>query len=492
MNPNARSVEQAVAPFLNSGLMPSESDRLFDVVNPSNGTRLFSIPAGCEADVDHAVTSARCAFDDGRWSNAPPSFRKQVLHRLADLIDKSSMELDALDAAEMGKPISVAFCNAAAAAKFTRFYAEAIDKVMGDVFGSDQSTLVLQRRVPRGVIAAIVPWNFPLFCAVLKAAPALAAGNCVVLKPSELSSRSALRLAQLAVEAGLPPGVLNIVPGLGETVGKALGLHPDVDMLTFTGSTVVGKKMLEYAGQSNMKAVLAECGGKSPHIVFGDGVSLDAASEAIAAAILTNQGQICSVGSRVLVQRSIQMQLVERITARMKKVVMGDAIDPQTTFGPLVSDQQRGRVMQYIESARQEGARLAIGGKTALMQSGGFFVEPTLFHDVPPSARIAREEIFGPVLSVIPFDDEADATRIANSTMYGLMAYVWTANLSIGMRMAKGVRSSIMVNAAAPKGEGAGFAGSHEPTGQSGIGVEGGLAGMESYLRRQLVYFNHD
>lgn len=489
-NLTSQMVQQTVAPILDGKLSDSGCGECVDVINPSNGTHLFSLPVGCQADVDRAVVSSRRAFNDACWSNAP-LLRKKALHRLAELIEANAAELDALDAEEMGKPISVTFCNAASAALLTRFYAEAVDKVAGDVFNSDSSTVVLQRRVARGVVAAVVPWNFPIFCAVLKCAPALAAGNCVVLKPSELSSRTAVRLGQLGAEAGLPPGVLNVVPGLGGTVGKALGLHDDVDMITFTGSTVVGRQMLEYASRSNMKVVMAECGGKSPQIVFGDGIDLDAASESIAAAILTNQGQICSVGSRLLVHRSIQTELVEKISARMKKVAVGEAVNPETTFGPLVSAKQCARVMRYIDEAKIEGAQLASGGKRARVESGGFYVEPTLFNNVSPEAHIAQQEVFGPVLSVIPFDDVTGALRIANSTMYGLMAYVWTADLSTAMKMAKGVRSSVMINSVAPAGVGAGFAASHEPAGQSGIGVEGGLAGMESYLRRQLVYLNH-
>jgi acyl-CoA reductase-like NAD-dependent aldehyde dehydrogenase len=483
--------DQAVAPFIDGDLASSQSETAVEVFNPSNGKRCFLIPAGCEADVDRAVTSARCAFEDGRWSEAPPSFRKKTLHRLADLIATEATALDVLDAGEMGKPVREAFGNAAAAAGLTRFYAEAVDKVMGDVYTSDKHSFVVQRRVPRGVVAAVVPWNFPTYVAVVKLAPALAAGNSVVLKPSELSSRSAIRLAHLAMQAGLPPGVLNVVPGLGTTIGRALGLHMDVDMVTFTGSTAVGKQMLQYAGQSNMKVVVTECGGKSPQIVFADGVDLDAAAETIARMMMTNQGQICTVGSRLLVQRSIEMALVEKITARFHQIVMGDARDPKTTFGPLASAKQCARVMQYIEIGEAEGAQLVAGGRRVLEGSGGYFVEPTVFRAVSPAARIAQEEIFGPVLSVIPFEGEAEAIRIANSTVYGLMAYVWTANLSTGMRMAKGIRSSIRVNAAAPIGEGSGHAGSQEPTGQSGIGAEGGLAGMESYLRRQRVWFNH-
>lgn len=477
--------------FIDGVITSASSDAIVDVINPSSGQRLLSIPAGCGVDVDRAVASARHAFDDGRWSDAPPSFRKKTLHRLADLILTQSEVLDALDAAEMGKPVREKFGNATAAADLMRFYAESIDKVMGDAYSSDKNSFVAQRRVPRGVVAAVTPWNFPTINAVRKLAPALAAGNCVVLKPSELASRSALRLAHFALEAGLPPGVLNVVLGLGETTGRALGLHGDVDMLTFTGSTDVGKRMLKYAGQSNMKVIVAECGGKSPQIVFDDGVDLDAASDSIARFLLTNQGQVCTVGSRVLVQKSIEAALVDRIASRFKQIVMGDAQDPRTTFGPLVSAKQCARVMQYIEGGHADGAQLVLGGRRALADSGGYFVEPTLFRKVSPTARIAQEEIFGPVLTVIPFADEAEAVRIANGTMYGLMAYVWTANLATGMRMAKAIRSSVRISAAAPTGEGAGHAASSEPFGQSGIGVETGLAGMESYLRRQLVWINH-
>ena len=486
-----KTAEQIVAPFIGGQCAQSGSDLRVGVFNPSNGRHLLSIPAGCEGDVNRAVAVARLAFDDGRWSEAPPSMRKKTLHHLADLISTQGAEFDVLDAEEMGKPISVGYANGATAAGLMRFSAEAVDKVTGEVYGSDRNSFVAQRRVPRGVVAAIVPWNFPTFNAVLKVAPALAAGNSVVLKPSELSSRSALKLAQLALQADLPPGVLNVVPGLGETVGQALGMHRDVDMVTFTGSTAVGKQMLQYSGRSNMKVVMAECGGKSPQIVFADGVDLDAASESIVQLLLTNQGQLCSVGSRLLVHRSIQTTVIEKIIAQLKNIVIGDALDSNTTFGPVASARQCERVMGYIEEAKSDGVRLVTGGKRALQKSDGYYVEPTIFRDVPTNARIAREEIFGPVLAAIPFEDEAEAIHIANDTSYGLAAYVWTANLSTGMRMAKGIRSSVVINACAPLGEGAGHAYSSEPAGQSGIGTESGLAGMESYMRRQLLWFNH-
>jgi acyl-CoA reductase-like NAD-dependent aldehyde dehydrogenase len=487
----AQVVQQPVAPFVEGALSTSDSEVRVDVINPSNGRRLLSIPAGSEADANQAVASARRAFDDGRWSDAAPSFRKRTLHRLADLIAAQAPDLDYMDAGEMGKPVSVPRANAAAAAGLMRFYAEAVDKITGDTYVSDTRSFVTQRRVPRGVVAAVVPWNFPTYNAVLKVAPALAAGNCVVLKPSELSSRSAMRLAHLSVQAGLPPGVFNVVPGLGETVGTTLGLHADVDMVTFTGSTEVGKRIVQYAGQSNMKVVVAECGGKSPQIVFADGIDLDAACATIAGALLSNQGQICSVGSRVLVQRSAEALLVEKLAARLKEIVMGDALDPSTTFGPLASAKQCARVMRYIQTGQRDGAQLICGGRRAMPDTGGYFVEPTIFREVLPTARIAQEEIFGPVLAVIPFDDEDEAIRIANGTIYGLAAYVWTADLSRAMRVAKAIRSSVWVNATAPAGEGSGYATSFEMVAQSGIGTEGGLAGMESYLRRQLLCINH-
>jgi acyl-CoA reductase-like NAD-dependent aldehyde dehydrogenase len=477
--------------FLDGEMAESASPAALTVVNPSTGKAIGSIPGGCDEDVNKAVSSARKAFEDGRWSESPPSMRRRALSRLADLIEVERAQLDLLDAVEMGKPISESLFNAGEAAGLVRFYAEAVDKVCGEVYTSDKTSFVAQRRVPRGVVAAIVPWNFPTFNAILKVAPALAAGNCVVLKPSELASRSALRLAQLAIDAGVPSGVFNVVVGQGEIAGRALGLHRDVDMVAFTGSSSVGGLMLEYAGRSNLKAVLAECGGKSPQILFDDGVDVDAACDSIAGFLLANQGQICSVGSRLLVQRSIESRVTERITQRLRRIVVGDASNAETTFGPLASKTQCSRVIEYIENGPREGAQLVFGGRRILKETGGYFVEPTVFRQVPRGSRLAQEEIFGPVLSVMTFEDEREAIQLANDTVYGLSANVWTNNLSTAMRLTKGVKSSLFINAAVPQGEGAGNACSFEPTGHSGFGVEGGLAGMESFMRRRLMWVNH-
>lgn len=487
-----QSSTAGVAPFINGKSQTSRSDAVVEAVDPSTGCTSYSFAAGDTADVEAAVSSARSSFEGGSWSDAAPSHKKAVLHRFADLVARDAAELDLLDALDMGKPISEAFGNGAVTAGLLRFHAEAADKVEGTVYTSDARSVVIQRRVPRGVVAALAPWNFPTFVAGLKVAPALAAGNSVVLKPSEFSSRSALRFAQLGLEAGLPPGIFNVVPGLGETVGKAMGLHPDIDMLTFTGSTAVGKLMLQYAGQSNMKVVMAECGGKSPHIVFADVSDLDGVAERIARALLTNQGQVCSVGSRLLVERSIERELVEKIADQVRQIHIGAAADPETTFGPIVSARQYGRVTNYINQGIAEGSDLVTGGARALPDSDGYFIEPAIFRNVPSQSRLAQEEIFGPVLAVIPFDDEAEAIAIANGTVYGLIAYIWTSNLSRGMRLMKAIKSSIRINAAPPSGEGSAYSASNEPHGQSGLGAEGGMGGLETYFRRQLVSFSHD
>ena len=479
----------AVKPLIEGKFTDSTASDTFEVINPANGKPLFSIPVGSEEDINRAVTSARAAFDDGRWCQTPPSVRKKILHCFADLIEKEAATLDTLDAEEMGKPISIEFCNSAAAAGLMRFYAEALDKLSGDVFNSDRNSFVTQRHVPMGVVGAIVPWNFPAYCVVLKCAPALAAGNTLVLKPSELSSRSAIRLAQLALEAGVPPGVFNVVPGTGEIIGKTLALHQQVDLITFTGSTAVGRSIMQYAGQSNLKRVMLECGGKSPHIVFDDGVDLDTAADAVAQLILTNQGQICSAGTRLLVQETIEEALLEKIARRFKKIVMGDPLDPETTFGPLSTAKQYARVIRYIESGRESGSTLITGGEKALEETGGNFIEPTLFQGVKADEPLAQEEIFGPVLSTITFADEADAIRIANNTRYALMAYVWTHNLGTGMRIADNIHSNAAILSGKPSNEGAGHAASGDPAGLSGFGAESGLAGMESYLRRKTHSF---
>jgi 4-(gamma-glutamylamino)butanal dehydrogenase len=481
-----------VSPLVQGRRIASESTELFTTYNPASGEPLSRFGVGCAADVDKAVTAARRTYSSGVWRHTPPSAKKKTLLHWADLIERHAVRLNALDALEMGKPVGVHAFNATLAAEFVRFNAELADKVQGETFTSDSSSTVIQRRIPRGVVAAIVPWNFPTFNVALKAAPALAAGNSVILKPSELASQAALVLANLALEAGVPPGVLNVVPGCGSVVGRLLAEHRDVDMVTFTGSSAVGKLIVEYAGKSNMKVVSAECGGKSPHVVFADGLDLDVVASHIAHAIVLNQGQVCSMGSRLLVERSAERPLLERIIAHLAGVVAGDPQLPTTTYGPIASQGQMERVLSYISAGMAEGAELIHGGLRILRESGGYFVQPTVYANVPERSRLAQEEIFGPVLSVLGFQDTDEAIRLANSTCYGLSAYVWTSRAQTAFRVANEVHAGYtLVNAIAPRGEGPGMAISGEPYGLSGMGVEGGKAGLESYMRRHTVWFNH-
>lgn len=456
--------------------------------NPSTGQPLVMVPIGTPSDVDRAVRLAREAYQQGTWRLAAPSARAEMLNDFAKLIGEEAADLDALDAEDMGKAVSLRLFNAASAASLMRYCAQAAQSLAGHVLASDHHSHVTWHWVPRGVVAAIVPWNFPTYNAVMKLAPALATGNCVILKPSEFSTRSAIRLAELGRRAGLPAGVLTTMLGLGETVGEALGLHRGVDMIAFTGSTHVGRLMLQYAGRSNMKTVVAECGGKSPQIVFDDGVDLDAAADWVASLLLTNQGQVCSVGSRLLVQRSIEKDFTRRIAERMERITIGNAIDAATTFGPLASRRQLERVIGFIQGALGDGARLIRGGQRILEGSGGYFVEPTIFANVDPASRLAQQEVFGPVLAVIPFDSEEEAIQLANATEYGLAAYAWTAQLARAMRM-RSIHSSVWIYGARPTGEGAGHSTPLEPYGQSGIGVEGGVSGLQSYMRRQTLSF---
>lgn len=483
-------VFQAVNSLIDGESVQSSGDETFDVINPSDGKKLIEIAVGTGHDVSLAVRSARKTFSKGGWSQLPPSERKKILHRFADLIDKEAGHLDLLDAIEMGKPIGLAAFNASHAAGLMRFYAEAVDKVLGDVLTSDKSSFVASRLVPRGVIAAVTPWNFPTFNAVLKIAPALAAGNCVVLKPSELSSQSALRLTQIALEAGLPLGVLNMVPGSGITVGRSLALHNDVDMLTFTGSTKVGHLMMQYAGQSNLKPVVAECGGKSASIIFDDGTDLATAAAGAAQMAITNQGQVCSIGTRLLVQEGAEVTVVEKVIEEMKKIVPGEASDSSKNYGPLVTKTQLEKVISYIDEAKENGADLLCGGQRILPESGGNYIEPAVFANVKPGSNLAQEEVFGPVLSVFTFKTVDEAITLANSTPYGLAAYGWTSDMATGMRLTSGVNSAItMINS--PAGEGPGHAYFGEPYGHSGVGVEGGIEGMKSFMRKNLSWFNY-
>ncbi|WP_312381483.1 aldehyde dehydrogenase [Stutzerimonas balearica] len=434
--------------FIQGRYTPAAKGEVFDCISPVDGRLLTQVASCDEADAEQAVASARAAFDSGVWSRMAPARRKVVLVRFAELIEANAEELALLETLDMGKPIADALAvDMPAAARAIRWNGEAIDKVYDEVAATPEDQLGLVTREPVGVVAAIVPWNFPLLMACWKLGPALATGNSVILKPSEKSPLTALRVAQLAIEAGIPAGVLNVLPGYGHTVGKALALHMDVDTLVFTGSTRVAKQLMIYAGESNMKRVWLEAGGKSPNIVFADAPDLAAAAQAAAGAIAFNQGEVCTAGSRLLVERSIKERFLPMVVEALKGWKPGNPLDPATNVGALVDNGQLNTVLGYIEAGREAGAKVLLGGARTLEETGGVYVEPTLFDGVDNAMKIAREEIFGPVLSVITFDSAEEAVAIANDTPYGLAAALWTADLSKAHRTARALRAgSVWVN----------------------------------------------
>jgi acyl-CoA reductase-like NAD-dependent aldehyde dehydrogenase len=431
--------------FIDGAFRPARSGATFDCISPVDGRLLAKVASGDEPDVDAAVASARAAFERGDWARQAPRERKRVLLRFAEGILTHREELALTETLDMGKPISDALAvDVPSTANCIQWFAEAIDKIYDEVAPTGPGSLALVTREPMGVVGAVVPWNFPMIMAAWKLGPILAAGNSVVLKPSEKSPLTALRLAELAVEAGLPPGVFNVVPGPGHTAGKALALHMDVDGIGFTGSTATGKLIMGYAAQSNLKRVSLECGGKSPNIVMADYRDVERAARAAAYAIFFNQGEMCSAGSRLVVHESIKDAVLEQVSKVGSELAPGDPLDASTKLGAIVDAQQMQRVLGYIDIGKQDGARVALGGVQARRDSGGCYVEPTVFDGVKPSMRIAREEIFGPVLATITFRDEAEAVAIANDTSYGLAAAVWTRDLTTAHRMARAIRSGMV------------------------------------------------
>src|SRR5882762_961583 len=474
--------------FIGGVFVDAASGETFDCVSPVDGAVLAKVAACGPEDVDRAVKSARTAFEKGVWADQSPRARKRTLTKFADLILKYADELALLETLDMGKPIANARnADVRAVAECVRWYGEAVDKIYDEVAPTPKTALALITREPMGVVGAIVPWNFPLLMAAWKIAPILASGNSLVLKPSEKSPLSALRVAELAVEAGIPAGVLNVVPGFGQTAGKALALHMDVDCIAFTGSTATGRMIMQYAGQSNLKRVSLECGGKSPNIVLADYPDLDKAASAAADAIFSNQGEMCSAGSRLLLQEGIKDAVLEKVQALSRQRQPGDPLDPATQLGAIVDETQMKRVLGYIEAGRRDGASIRVGGRRVREDSGGYFIEPTVFEGVRPAMAIAREEIFGPVLSAITFKTIDEAVEIANDVIYGLAAAIWTRDITTAHRVARALRAgTVYVNCYDADDLTVPFGGFK----QSGIGRDKSLHALEKYTELKTTWID--
>lgn len=416
-----------------------------DVISPLDGGVLTTMPRGTRDDAKAAVSVARRAFDDGRWSGLAPAERKKILLKWADLIEKNAVDLAVLGVRDNGTEISMALkAEPMSAAGTIRYFAEAIDKLYGEIAPTAPGTLGLIHREAVGVVGAIVPWNFPLMIGAWKLGPALAAGCTVVLKPAETASLTLLRIAELALEAGLPAGVLNVVTGEGAVVGAAIAESMDVDVLVFTGSGAIGRHLLEASARSNLKRVYLELGGKSPNIVFADAPNLDEAAKVSAHGIFRNSGQVCVAGSRLLIERSIHDAFVEKLKDQAEAMKVGDPLDPTTSAGAINSQRQLEQNLHFVDEARAAGRRIVTGGERILQETGGFYMAPTIVAGVQPEDALAQHEVFGPVLAVIPFDSEEEAVRIANDTDFGLAAAVWTADLSRAHRMVKAIKAGVV------------------------------------------------
>jgi gamma-glutamyl-gamma-aminobutyraldehyde dehydrogenase len=424
----------------------ARDDATFDHISPRDGSLLAPVPSGDTADLDRAVAAARTAFDDGPWPTMAPRERKVLMLRWADLIEQHRDELALMISLEMGKPVEEAWSIELRAVIGTyRWYAELADKELDETSPVGADALALITREPVGVVGVVTPWNFPLTLAGWKIAPALAVGCTVVHKPSDLASMSALRMAELALEAGIPPGVLNVVPGRGSVLGKHLGMHPGVDALAFTGSTAVGRAYLEYSAQSNLKRTWLELGGKSGNIILPDAPDLEKAIATAAWGIFFNAGQMCTAPSRLIVHRDVADEVIAGIVRHSADYAPGDPLDPATGMGPLASMARLADVEQHVANAREDGGDPLVGGSAA--RASGAYFEPTVFAGVSPDSRLAQQEVFGPVLAIVTVADEDEAVRVANNSDYGLAAGLWTADVSRVHRLSRRLKAgTVWVN----------------------------------------------
>ena len=474
--------------FISGRYCPAISGKTFSQINPATGGELVDI-ASCDIDdVNVAVKAARTSFESGIWSSKTPQERKSIMLKWAELINEHQQDIALLETLDTGKPIAETMrVDVPSCAASIAWYAEAIDKIYDQVAPNGENALVTISREAIGVVGVVVPWNYPLIIASWKLGPAIAAGNSVVIKPAEQSTMATLKIAELACQAGLPTGVLNVVTGLGHTAGKAIGLHNDIDAVAFTGSTEVGKMFLKYSAESNMKQVGLECGGKSPHIVTKNCKDLDQAAMYVAYGIWYNQGETCNAGSRLIVEGEIKAELLEKVIEWSHKLQPGDPLDPKTTMGALISQQHMEMVLGYVKKGVSEGANILIGGHASRQKSGGFYVPPTILDNVKNHMVVAQEEIFGPVLVVIDCDDLDDAISIANDSQYGLAAAIWTDKLNEGHKAAKRLRAgTVWVNCFDLTSINAPFGGYK----QSGMGRDKSLHAFDKYTELKTTWID--
>ncbi len=484
------SLEFHTKAIINGKAVDALSGKTFPAENPATGQVFTHIALCGEEDVELAVQNAREVFERGDWSRLAPADRRRIMVKFADLIDEHALELALLEVVEAGKPVSeTLYTDIHETAECIRWHAEATDKIYDQVCPTSRDNLGMIIREPIGVVAAVLPWNFPAQMAAWKLGPALSMGNSIIIKPAEITTLSTIRLAELALEAGIPAGVFNVIPGEGSVVGQALGLHMEVDCCAFTGSTSVGRKFLEYAAKSNLKRIILELGGKSPQIVMPDVVDLKTTAQHVAAAAFWNMGENCSSGSRLIVHESLKEPLLKALLTEMEGWQLGDPLDPEVKLGSMIGQKHMNNVLSYIEKGLEEGAELRLGGKQVLKETGGYFVEPTIFDNVTNDMTIAQEEIFGPVLSVITFKTEEEAIQIANDTNYGLASSLHTENIHVANRMARLIKAgTVSINCFSEGDSTAPFGGFK----QSGFGGrDKSLAAHDQYAELKTVWYEN-
>ena len=468
--------------FIDGKYHKSISEKSFDNISPIDGKLINKISFAQQSDIDIAVSSARKVFEKGHWSNMAPGQRKKILLKFSQLIERDRLELSLLDTIDMGKTINDTYnADLPTSIDNIEWYSEIIDKLFDDISPSSKEYMGLITKEPIGVVAAIVPWNYPLWMAIWKIAPALITGNSVILKPAEQSPMSAIKIGALLAEAGLPDGVFSVLPGDGPITGKQLCLHNDIDCVAFTGSGVVGKLVLQYSGQSNMKRVQLECGGKSPNIIFADCEDLDAAAEASAYAIFGNQGEVCSAGSRLIIQKEIEKDFINKVAKISTKMQPGDPFDPESFAGAIVNNEQLEKINKYVNIGKEEGASVEVGGNITMKDTGGCYFEPTIFTNVNNKMRVAQEEIFGPVLTTLTFSTFEEAISIANDSQYGLAAGVWTKDINKAIKASREIRAgTVYINNYEEGMDSTIPLGGYK---QSGIGRDSGYQALDNYLQ---------